>query len=149
MKLGTKPENLFTKIDNVAECLVVVVELGKYVVVEAEKVVVGRLNAPGMIAKQSPLLMFRRFNTTYISSTPKIYISIWDKRNWSRERSKYKQHKVTMSELATLITQVSELTRANNIVPYDIDHMSQVSHVTTNMGRNTVVGVCNVQALWK
>ena len=54
-----------------------------------------------------------------------------------------------MSELATLITQVSELTRANNIVPYDIDHMSQVSHVTTNMGGNTVAGVCNVQALWK
>ena len=76
MKLVTNLENLFTKIDNAAECLVVVVELGKYVAVEADTVVVGRLNAPGMIAKQSPLLMFRRFNTTHISSTPKIYISL-------------------------------------------------------------------------
>ena len=76
MKLGTRPENIFTNIDKAEEFLVAVVELGKYVVVEADKVVVGRLSAPGMIAKQSPLLMFRRFNTIHISSTPKIYISL-------------------------------------------------------------------------
>ena len=51
MKLGTKPENLFTKIDRVEEFLVAVVELGTYVVVDADKVVVGRLSAPGMIAE--------------------------------------------------------------------------------------------------
>ena len=51
MKLGTKPENPFTKIDKAAEFLLVVVQLVTYVVVEADKVVVGRLSAHGMREK--------------------------------------------------------------------------------------------------
>ena len=54
-----------------------------------------------------------------------------------------------MSEAATLINKFYELTRANNIVQSDIGHISQVIHVITNTGINTVTGGSNSQAFRK
>ena len=50
-----------------------------------------------------------------------------------------------MSEVENLINKVSELTRSNNLVPSEVDHISQVSHMITNMGGNNIIGGQNAQ----
>ena len=50
-----------------------------------------------------------------------------------------------MVEVANQINQVAEFTRINNTVMSEIDHMSQVSPVTTNIVGNNMMGSLNSQ----